>query len=221
MSYALGPVVGNSLRGHNEHHPKPHLRQRLVELSVRTAPLGLVTCSEGRLSFAPNYILAAAQQARQAAPLPDGLGADWKTFGSISNGSRVAIQCTPEQLQAIGVSEVCAKRIAGKTGEVAHLGTSNSGVRFADGLWLVLPNHFLTPLPAFDPFTESLAVGDYVEVIHQGILMSGKRGHVIGSGDSWALLYDDGRTDHDLGSDGYCKRSSLKLLRKHADTKSA
>lgn len=73
---------------------------------------------------------------------------------------------------------------------------------------------------AFDPMTEPLQLGDYVEVVFQGdgtgVKETGKRGkvarihHVTGV----ALAYDDGTEDT---GPGWGNRSSLKLLARKAN----
>lgn len=104
--------------------------------------------------------------------------------------------------------EMLAKRAAeeARSEQPAGLSAAEAGV--------------LTPSEAakefgYDPMTEPLALGDYVEVVLRqiGFPNTGKRGHVISIGAGTKLRYDDGTVEP---NEGYARRDSLKLLRKAA-----
>ncbi|WP_157266475.1 hypothetical protein [Azohydromonas aeria] len=181
---ALGPVVSNRLTDERAAHTamKPHLAQRLAQLTARATPLGLVaTDGAGRMAFSPNYTRPGQQIACKPvalppitwaceAALPDGIGAEWKTTGAIVNGSRVYVTATQEQFFDLGVDAEAARRLMATPCVVTHLGAVDTDIREehdtqslgwrVETAWLRLAD---APAADFDPLSGPLQVGDRIE----------------------------------------------------------
>jgi hypothetical protein len=177
----LGPVIGNRLADAHKAALTPHLRARLALASSRTTALGLIaTGPDGWLSFKPSYV--PQDGGRPAMPRP-----------VFQPGQRVRVRATMAELLAQEIYPFKpeeAMAVAGCEGIVVESATC-----FVLGLVLVLLDRqhwtfvpqYLTPAsgalgeegreamasgPAFDPYSEPLALGDTV----QG--MDGCIGHV-------------------------------------------
>jgi hypothetical protein len=152
----LGPVIGNRLANAHKASLAPHLRQRLALESCRSTPLGTIaTGPGGRLSFAPNY---AGQPAVPHAALRPG--------HRVRVTAR-AVELLQQEVFPFEPDEAAA--VAGREGLVV--------VEFDGVQWSFMPG-FLAPAcpaegddeiaamagsPAFDPYSEPLALGDTVQ----------------------------------------------------------
>jgi hypothetical protein len=165
----LGPVVGNRFADTHVLVLKPHLRQRLTLQACRTTPLGTVMGGpDGRLSFVPNY--------GQPVPRP-----------AFQPGQRVrvtesVVDLLAQDLYPFEPHE--AELVAGAQGIVVERqgsGCAELGlvvVDIAGTPWCFLPAYLARACPAegdderaamadsapaFDPYSESLALGDTVQ----------------------------------------------------------
>jgi hypothetical protein len=164
----LGPVIGNRLASAHKAALAPHLRQRLVSESCRSTPLGTIaTGPGGRLSFAPHYA------GQPAVP-----------HAALRPGQRVrvtarAVELLEQELFPFEPDEAAA--VAGREGLVLkcdYIEVLGLVVVEFDGVqWSFMPG-FLAPAcpaegddeiaamagsPAFDPYSEPLALGDTVQ----------------------------------------------------------
>lgn len=177
----LGPITGNRITDACCTPLKPHLRERLALKFCRSTPLGTVaTGADGRLSFAPNYLLH--RQARsKSAPDPMPRSAFWP-------GQRVRVDATADDLleQDLNPFEPEeAAALAGREGVVVeHSGCASLGlvlVMLDSVPWAFMPAYLVPACPvegddelaamtsegaaAFDPYREPLAVGDTVQAM--------------------------------------------------------
>jgi hypothetical protein len=180
MQDALGPVIGNRLADAHKATLKPHLRERLALLTSRNTPLGNVaTGADGRLSFAPNYILPQGQDTAQAK-------SHAVPRSAFRPGQRVRVDATADDLLEQDLNRFEpeeAAALAGREGVVVeHSGCASLGLVLVmlDGVpWAFMPAYLAPVCPAegddelaamagegaaaFDPYGEPLAVGDTVQ----------------------------------------------------------
>jgi hypothetical protein len=211
----LGPAIGNRLADAQSLVLKPHLRQRLALQACRSTPLGTVVGGpDGRLSFIPNY--------GQPMPRP-----------AFQPGQRV---CVTESVVDLLAQDLYpfepheAELVAGAQGIVVERQGSDCAelglvvVDIAGTPWCFLPAYLTRACPAegdderaavadsapaFDPYSEPLALGDTV----QG--MDGRIGRVT--------LAEPGRLGVEFDRGGVWTgcisyRSSFLLLAKAAAT---
>jgi hypothetical protein len=164
----LGPVIGNRLANAHKAALAPHLRQRLALESSRSTPLGTIaTGPGGRLSFAPNY---AEQPAVPQAALRS---------GQRVRVTALAAELLEQEIFPFEPDEAAA--VAGREGLVVKCEAIEVlglvVVELGGVPWSFMPG-FLAPAcpaegdderealacgPAFDPYTEPLALGDTVQ----------------------------------------------------------
>lgn len=223
MNQGLGPVVGNRFDDARKTALKPHLMERLVANTVRAVPLGtMVTEDDGRMAFVPNYTHTTERVAAKTQPAE---GTKPHTF---KPGDKVRVVAAMEQLNAIGIDGGAARSLSqGQLGTFVR--DDNDGlpmvVDFDSGVCWYLKREMVQPLQAegadepvcvagFDPMTEPLQLGDYVEVVSVGF-EHGFRGKVasINSRGGFHVHYD-GRAEPERAPWG--NRSSLKLLARKA-----
>jgi hypothetical protein len=174
----LGPVVGNRFADTREAALKPHLRQRLAVLESRSTPLGTIaTNANGRLSFTP-----------KDDPLRGWYTVDGHLCAvprcAFRPGQRVRVDVRLAELMPQGArpGDACqAEAVAGCEGVVAgYLACDALTLVVVDldsGPWAFMPQ-YLAPAslaegdderaamasgPAFDPYSEPLALGDTVQ----------------------------------------------------------
>jgi hypothetical protein len=168
----LGTLISNRFTNAHRAMLKPHLRQRLALHTNRTTVLGLIAAGpDGRLSFKPSYVPQDGD--RPAMPRP-----------VFQPGQRVRVRATMAELLAQEVYPFKpeeAMAVAGCEGVVVESATcSVLGlvlVLLEGQHWTFVPQ-YLTPAsgaqgederettasgPAFDPYTEPLALGDIVQ----------------------------------------------------------
>jgi hypothetical protein len=201
----LGPITGNRITDAHRATLKPHLRQRLALASCRSTPLGTVaTGADGRLSFAPSYLLDARER---AAPRPTSRSA-------FRPGQRVRVDATADDLleQDLNPFEPEeAAALAGREGVVVeHMGCAWLGLVLVmlDGVpWAFMPAYLARVCPAegddelaamagegaataFDPYTEPLALGDTVQgmdgrIARVTLVQTQRLGVVFERGSAW------------------------------------
>jgi hypothetical protein len=189
----LGPVIGNRLADARSLVLKPHLCQRLALQACRSTPLGTVVGGpDGRLSFVPNY--------GQPMPRP-----------AFQPGQRV---CVTESVLDLLAQDLYpfepdeAELLAGAEGFVVERQGSDCAelglvvVDIAGTPWCFLPAYLTRACPAegdderaavadsapaFDPYSEPLALGDTV----QGL--DGRIGRVtLAEPERLAVVFDRG-----------------------------
>ncbi|WP_029002042.1 hypothetical protein [Azohydromonas australica] len=216
----LGPITGNRITDACRTSLKPHLRERLALQSCRSTPLGTVaTGADGRLSFAPNYLLHRQDRSKGAPdPMPR---------SAFRPGQRVRVDATADDLleQDLNPFEPEeAAALAGREGEVVeHSGCASLGLVLVmlDGVpWAFMPAYLVPACPAeggdemaattgevaaaFDPYCEPLAVGDTVQA------MDGRIGRVtVVAPQRLDVVFEHGSPW--CGGDTNC-RGSLRLL---------
>lgn len=217
----LGPVTGNRLADAHKATLKPHLRRPLAQQSCRNTPLGTVTTdAQGLQAFVPNY-LASARGRIKADQLP-------MPHLALHPGRRVRVSATVAQLRqqhVFAFAAPVAHAVAGREGVVVEclqsLALTLVVVALDGEHWTFVPE-YLAPVPpaegddereaiargpAFDPYSEPLALGDTVQDMDGRIgrvtLIEPRRlGVVYGRGSAWC-----GHMNH---------RGSLRLLAKAA-----
>jgi hypothetical protein len=174
----LGPVIGNRSADNHRATPKPPLRERLALESCRSTPLGtVVTGADGRLSFTP-----------QDHPMRgwDTVQGDMPTLPrpDFCPGQCVRVDATVAELL---VQESChldageAQAAAGLEGVVMGYLECDAlvlvVVQLGHGPWAFVPRYLASvPAaegddereavargPAFDPYTDPLALSDTVQ----------------------------------------------------------
>jgi hypothetical protein len=143
---SFGPVIGNRFSDAQRATPKPHLRERLALLTSRSTPLGNVATSlDGRLSFAPNYVLYRGDRI-EADPHP-------MPRCALRPGQQVRVNATVAQLQEQHVFAFAASvalAVAGREGVVVEclegLALTLVVVALDGEHWTFVPE-YLTPAP--------------------------------------------------------------------------
>ena len=156
----FGPIIGNRLANAHKAAIKPHLLARLALASCRSTPLGAVaTGTDGRMSFAPSYLLDAWVQV-EAAPRP-------MPRSAFRPGQRVRVDATLAELldQHIYPFELEeAKAVAGCEGVVMEDGgCAPLGLVLVmlDGMpWVFMPA-YLRHMPPAEGDDELAAMADY------------------------------------------------------------
>jgi hypothetical protein len=229
MTHALGPVVGNALQTKPK-APKPHLSERLATLRYTSA--GVLSESDGKLSFAPSYAgecpVSLPVVYREPAYVP-------KTDFGVAVEPAATVMVKAEAVDSMTIPWQVGDRVRKAQGHINANCTavvmriddlSDEGVRVHlkwdknpdsdDGKFILHKTRHRDYLEviersgakpaAWDPMAEPLQVGDEVEVVFHLWSKRGQRDIVTEVRPGKGVVCKD--------SGGWGSRSSLKLIRK-------